>query len=281
MRRYLQPVSPLDYRNQAAVPGHASFSKDWARWSEQARSRLQPLLDVRYGEGPLETCDVFGSPVDGAPVFVFVHGGWWYFLDKADFSFVATEFAKRDAVCICLNYPLAPHARIEEIVSSLQRAMLWVHGNVARFGGDPNRIAVSGHSAGGHLSTMLSLTDWTAAGAPADLVKVNASISGLFDLYPILGSPHNEHIRMDAATAAIASPVDLVADFGVRHIVAVGARETTGFLWQHAMFLNTCRDADVEVEGLMLPNEHHFSVINQLADGQSPLFSSVMEALHA
>ncbi|CAN7730206.1 alpha/beta hydrolase [Variovorax sp. LjRoot84] len=278
-RRYRQPATPLDYRNQAAVPDHQRYSDNWRAMSESTRRRLVHWSDVPYGQGELQTCDIFPARNNNAPVFVFIHGGWWHFLDKSDYSYVAEPFVERGAACVCINYPLAPNAKIEEIVASVQAALLWVHHNIREYGGDPGRIAVGGHSAGGHLSAMSAFTDWSQLGGPQDLVKVNCAISGLYDLVPILETPHNENIRMDRATADGASPIDMIRPSAVKHILCVGAAETAGFLWQHETFVKLCKRRGLVVEDLRLAGEHHFSVVDQVANAESELFKSLWAAM--
>ncbi len=274
-------VARLDYSNQRAVPDHQTYLDSWRDASLAARTERPGRLDIQYGAGWRESADIFGAGASGAPVLVFVHGGWWHFLDKSDFSYVAAPYVERGAVCVCINYPLAPRATIGEISASVRKALLWTHAHIADFGGDPQRIAVAGHSAGGHLAALMGFTDWTQFGAPPDVVKTSCSVSGLYDLRPILHAPHNERIGMDATTAAQWSPIDHIRPNGTRHIACVGGDETTGFHWQHQAFLGACRHAGVAVQDASLDGRHHFDVIDQIARPESRLFQALWAAMTA
>jgi arylformamidase len=171
-------------------------------------------------------------------VFIFVHGGWWYFLDKSDFSYLATPFVERDAVYVAISYPLVPEAKMGSIVASVEKAVIWIRDNIERYGGDPNRLHIGGHSAGGHLATMMSFNDWTRLEAPSTLLKTNCSVSGLYDLTPVLDTPHNEKIQMERQSAIENSPIRLTRNHGTQFLLSVGGDELSGFHWQHNNFLD-------------------------------------------
>jgi arylformamidase len=275
MRTHIQPDPPLDYRNQAAVPEFQDYFDTWKRESERVRRSLSCELDVRYGPGVRNVCDVFPAGGRGAPVFILIHGGWWYFLDKSDFSYIAPPFVERGSVVVSLNYPLAPAARIGEIVAAVREAVIWVRSNISRWGGDPGNISVGGHSAGGHLSTMLAFTDWAARGLSANPLRANCTVSGLYDLLPILQAPHNDRIRMATLAAEQNSPIDMVERNPVRHIACVGKSETSGFLWQHNLLLEVCAARGVPVVDASIEGKNHFSVIDELARPESAVFQAL------
>src|SRR5262249_24700854 len=153
--------------------------------SARIRAELPMRFDVPYGRHHAERLDVFPprGASGAAPIHVFVHGGYWHRLDKADFSFVARGFPEAEAPGV--NYGLVPSVGPRELRRQVRASVAWVHANARPFGGDPARITVSGHSAGGHLVAMLLATDWSQLGAPADVVKAGCAVSGLFDLEPI------------------------------------------------------------------------------------------------
>jgi arylformamidase len=179
------------YNNRALVPDHADYFARWAEESRRARGELRCELDIPYGSAAGETLDVFPAEQGDGPVLVFVHGGYWRSLDKADHSFIAPAFTRHNTCVVVPNYTLAPAVTIPQITMQVARAVAWTWHNARRFGGDPRRIVVAGHSAGGHLAAMLLACLWQQMDAelPRDAVRSALSISGLHDLDPIRRTP--------------------------------------------------------------------------------------------
>jgi arylformamidase len=193
MRREQDPAW-LDgqYNNRARIADHADIFASWARASAYARQHSPGAqLDLPYGDGAGETLDLFPAVCPargaGAPVLVFIHGGWWRSLDKADHSFVAPSLAADGALVVVPNYALAPSVGIEHITLQMVKALEWVWRHAAAYGGDPSRIVVAGHSAGAHLAAMLLSCRWrdVADDLPAQLVGGALAISGVYDLEPL------------------------------------------------------------------------------------------------
>lgn len=267
-----------DYGNQKAVPDFATYFERWRANSEAFRAAANGLIDVPYGNGWRQTLDIFPVAVGRkVPVFVFIHGGWWYFLDKKDHSFIAKPYYERDCVCVCLTYPLAPMVTIGEIVESVRQALVWVYRNIDRFGGDRDQIHIAGHSAGGHLTGMMMLTDWVRHGGTANMIKSGCAVSGLFDLTEIVNVPQNANIRLLPGVACENSPVRLLPDRAPPFIICVGKNETAGFLRQHDVIVKAWPSATRPVVDASLAGENHFSVIERLAQDDSPLFKTVFE----
>ena len=231
-----------------------------------------------YGNGWRQTADIFPVEVGRkVPVFVFIHGGWWYFLDKKDHSFVAKPFRERDCVCVCVTYPLAPMVTIGGIVESVRQSLAWVYKNIERFGGDPDRIHIAGHSAGGHLTAMMMVTDWAAYGAPRDLVKSGCAISGLFDLGELLNVPQNANFRMLPDVVEANSPIKLIPKAASPFVVCVGRNETPGFLRQHDAFVKAWASDSRPLVDASMDGENHFGIIEQLSNPESPLFQATIQ----
>ncbi|HNK19115.1 MAG TPA: alpha/beta hydrolase, partial [Piscinibacter sp.] len=179
------------YNNRARVAEAPRILERWAQASALAREQSDCVLDVPYGDAPSETLDLFRTHVPEAPVFVFIHGGWWRALDKRDHSFVAPALVDAGAMVVVPNYALCPAVTIPQIALQTVQALAWTWRNISRFGGDASRITVVGHSAGGHLAAMMLACEWprVARDLPATLVKNALSISGLYDLAPLAHTP--------------------------------------------------------------------------------------------
>ena len=274
------------YNNRLLVPDHAVHLTRWAEESRKARAQLPCQLDVPYGELLDETLDIFSARKSvnaGAPVLVFVHGGYWRSLDKADHSFLAPALTAAGACVVVPNYALCPAVTIPEITLQMVKALAWTWRNIARFGGDPNRITVVGHSAGGHLAAMLLSCLWPvhARDLPTDLVKNALSISGLYALDPFLHTPFlKDTLRLTPAQVKKASPAWLPAPkSGVLYSVA-GGDESAEFLRQNALIAQAWGKKAVPICEA-LPGRNHFSVLQALVEPPHRLHRLALELLQS
>lgn len=268
----MEPFDPdwLDtqYNNRARIPEHPQIFERWREDSAEVRERHASRLDLTYGDGPEETLDVFPAAAGraAAPVLVFIHGGWWRSLDKADHSFIAPAFAQAGAMVVVPNYALCPAVSIEAIAMQMVAALAWTFRNAALHGGDPKRIVVAGHSAGGHLAAMLMCCRWQQVGAdlPKDLVTRALAISGVFDLEPIRQTPFlKADLRLTDASARHLSPARFPAPAG-QLIALAGADESEEFLRQNTLIRDAWGAAAVPVCAT-LPGANHLTVLHDLA----------------
>ncbi|MDM0018362.1 alpha/beta hydrolase [Variovorax saccharolyticus] len=276
------------YNNRALVPDHPAYLERWAVDSAATRDALPCQLDLRYGDGPAETLDVFPAPVPDAPVLVFIHGGYWRSLDKSQHSFIARAFNDRGVCVVMPNYALCPGTPeqpvgIEDIALQMVRALAWTWRHVAAHGGDPARIMVSGHSAGGHLAAMLLGCDWPAVAPdlPAQLVRNALSISGVHDLRPLQHAPFiADAIRLSGESARRLSPALWPAPARGRLWAVAGADESEEFRRQNALIRDAWGARTVPVCELM-PGRHHFSIVDALADPAHRLHRLAAQLLEA
>jgi arylformamidase len=260
---YDRAALDAEYNNRAKVKDATRWIARYGAESARARAELPMRFDVPYGRHHAERLDVFPAAGGGpAPVHVFVHGGYWHRLDKADFSFVARAFP--DAATVVVNYALVPSVDLDELVRQVRASIAWVHANARTFGGDPERITVSGHSAGGHLVAMLVATEWGKLGAPAGVVKAGCAISGLYDLEPIRLCYLNDVLALTPESARRNSPVHLEPLGRVPLVLTVGAHEGPEYHRQTSDLAAAWRGHGALIEVVEAPGHDHFSIITEL-----------------
>jgi len=268
------------YNPRTRVPDHEQIFAGWAESSALARRQLPCRLDIAYGSEPGETLDVFPAARPGAPVLVFIHGGWWRALDKADFSFIAPAFVEAGATVVVPNYALCPSVSVEAIALQMTRALAWVWRNPGVHGGDPNRIVVAGHSAGGHLAAMLLCCRWKDVDEdlPPRLVAGALSISGIFDLEPIRNTPFLQgDLKLTPQSVKRLSPAFFPRPRGTLYTVA-GLLESDEFLRQNQLIRDQWGPTTVPVCETIV-ERHHYSVLRDLVDPQRRLHELALRLL--
>lgn len=282
------------YNNRALVPDHMDYLQRWAQDSAQVRANLPCVLDVAYGAGAGETLDIFPSVrASGAtrapvPVLVFIHGGYWRALDKSDHSFIAPPFTQAGFCVVIVNYALCPGTpeapvTIPHILRQMEKALGWVWHNIAAHGGDPKRLTVAGHSAGGHLSAMLLTSVWSliGKGLPDGLVRNALSISGIHDLDPIMYTPMFQSVlHLTEQQVLQCSPARLLEPPTGQLYCVVGGDESPEFLRQNQLMQDAWGSHYVP-RSQALPGLHHFSVLDALAKPGHDLHHMALNLLRA
>jgi arylformamidase len=254
------------YNNRALVPDHARHFIQWAQASEDARAAHPNQCNLAYGDSAMEKLDVFPSKQPGAPVVVFIHGGYWRSLDKSEHSFIAPAFTNQGACVVVPNYALCPAVTLPQIVMQMVKALAWTYRNAHLYGGDPSRITVIGHSAGGHLATMLLACQWSvyAKDLPVDLVKNAMSISGLYDLEPIMRTPFlQDSLRLTPEQVQLTSPAWMPRPRQGKLLTLVGADESAEFLRHNGLMQSAWGKATVPICE-SIPERNHFSILEDL-----------------
>ena len=254
------------YNSRARIPEHPAILRHWADASAAALARHPELVELAYGPGPREKMDVIPSGQPGAPVFVYLHGGYWRALDKRDHSFIAPPLADAGAMVVLPDYSLCPEVTVDHIVLQTVRALAFVHRHAAEYGGDPSRIVVAGHSAGGHLATMMLACRWRDVdpALPHDLVKAALSISGIYELEPIRHTPFLEvDLGLTAASALRLSPAWMPPPDSGRLAVVVGGDESEEFHRQAELIRANWGDKVTASE--VVPGRNHMDVLHELA----------------
>ena len=267
----------LQYLPRLTVPNVEEYFRSSAKRSARVRKKISCDLNIAYGETPGQKLDVFPASDKGAPVHIFIHGGYWRSLDKHFYSHVAGPMVAAGATVVIVNYDLCPEVRISDISEQLKRAVAWVYKNAAKFNGNRRKIYVSGHSAGGHLTGMLLATDWAReTGLPNNVIKGSAPLSGLFDIEPHRHSQLQSDIRLTAKEAKAQSPMYLPAVVKSPVIVAVGGGEPDLFHWQSLEYAARLRLQGIKAEYVSMGNDNHFDITDRLGNARDPLTKTLI-----
>jgi arylformamidase len=235
-------------------------------------------LGLSYGSTPRQTVDLFLTEGhEHAPLAVFIHGGWWRSLEPSTFSQMARGPNERGVSVAVVGYDLCPNVTIADIIEQMRRmcGFLW-----QRFG---RRMTVYGHSAGGHLAAALLAIDWRTLypKAPADLVPAAYSVSGVFDLTPLLSTSVNADLRLDPAEARKVSPLFWpVASNRIFDAVA-GGLESSEFKRQSRTIAESWGETGAQTRYEEVAGTNHFTVIDPLADPRSAMAGRVTDLAKA
>lgn len=262
------------YNPRKAVPAARieSFIQRATTRSLAARTRLGGRLDIRYGPGALATLDVFPAAEAGAPLHVFLHGGYWRGRDKFDYSYVADALTPLGITTVVMNYDLCPSVELPTIVQQVRQGLQWIHANAAELGGNPDAFTASGHSAGAHL-VAAALPKAGAALEPW-VPRAAVLVSGVYELDPVLSISVNQEIRLRPEQVDPLSPSRHPPTAQVPLTVVVGGGETAGFVRQSRDFAKACGAAARYIE---LPDFDHYSIMSLLETPQAPLARLIEE----
>jgi arylformamidase len=270
-----------EYNPRTQVPEFAEYFARWKASARDAREVLQGQLNLQYGAAPAETLDFFAAPGAHAPLLVFIHGGYWRALDKADFSWVAPAYVAAGISVAVLNYGLVPATPMPEIVQQMRRACVWLHRNARSLRVDDGRIVCSGHSAGGHLTGMMLATDWRSISPelPSRLLAAAVAISGIFDVAPLTQADFlRRDLGLDPGSARAISAAFLPLRNAVSLLRAVGANESAEFHRQSMLIAKHWPDACAR-DLIDVPDCNHLSVCDAFATAGNVLFEAVRTLL--
>ncbi len=253
------------YQNGAFIAGADAFPPRWTAAAQAFRDGLgsRAELGLTYGSCDRHLFDLFRPEGTSKGLLVFVHGGYWRSFDRDMWSHLAAGASARGWACAMPSYTLAPLARLSQISQEVAQAVTSASALVA------GPVVVTGHSAGGHLSARMGCAD-------LDLPRVRrvVPIAPLSELEPLRETAMNRDLRIDADEAACESPARLALREGCSAHVWVGGDERPAFLW-HARTLSEAWACPWTVA----PGKHHFDVIDDLADPDSPLLSACLDGL--
>jgi len=253
----------------------------------QALEENSLLSDISYGEHADELLDLY-LPTAGnsKKLQIYIHGGYWQELSKAESSFAAQNFQQQGHYYAVLNYSLAPEASLSEIVEQNRKAIAWLYQHAENFGYDADQIFISGSSAGAHLAMMMALTPWKnylPNLKSEKLIQGLCLVSGIYDLTPIQLSYINEPLQLSDTEINNNSPLFIekftVSEYTPLIIIAYGENETSEFKRQSNEMKDKLINLGYQVVFQEVAERNHFNVIVDLANRSSWLSQQVFQQM--
>ncbi|MGI8649724.1 MAG: alpha/beta hydrolase [Rubrobacter sp.] len=274
------------YNLYNTVPDVEVYARFYQTESDKLRAEMAHESNVPYGPTLDEYVDLYPAPsadadADGpAPILVYIHGGYWRARTSGEFAFVARGPASEGVATVSVNYSLCPKVKLAEIVRQVRAAIAWIYKNAESFGGDRDRIHVSGHSAGGHLAATLLMTDWpNDYGLPKDIVKSATCVSGLFDLSPFPYTFMQPQLQFSWEEVRLYSPLFHIPEEAPPLLLAYGSQEPDEMKRQSEDFLAAWNEAGLSGERIVLDGKNHYDVIDGFIDAESPLCSATLRGI--
>ena len=264
------------FKTRDHVSNFDDYVTGYAELSRKTRASLKSSLNCSYGSGVHEKMDLFFPPeaAQARPIHLFIHGGYWRMFSKDDFSFIADNVTACGAIAAIMDYDLMPHVRFSAIVDQVRQAIIWLHNNSGTFGGDGNRLTVSGHSAGAHLATFAF-----TAQSENPLPKSALLLSGVYDLKPLQDSFLEPLIAITDDEVRVFSPLRLQHSNIPKVFIAYGDEETQPFADQAIAFSQHLKLEGSESYVVGLQSTNHMSAVRDLGLSQTLIGKLLQSAI--
>jgi arylformamidase len=270
------------YDQSRYAPNMAQVQARYAANSEAARARLGAPERYAYGATATEGLDVYVTPRAHAPVHIFIHGGAWRAGDARNYAFLAEPFVQAGAHFVIPDFVNVTQTggALLPLVDQLRRAVAWVWRNAERFGGDPQRIHISGHSSGGHLAGVALTTDWQRElDLPSDVLKGGLCLSGMFDLEPVRLSSRSTYVVFDDEIEQALSPQRHLDKLRAPLIIAYGTFETPEFQRQSRDFAAAVAAAGRSAQLIVAQGYNHFEILETLGNPYGVVGRAALEQM--
>jgi len=278
------PLEELDFQlspSKTAKDANASLAALVTATDDARNSQnMRVTVDVSYGVRSRQNLDVF-EPIlaesNLRPCLIFIHGGFWQEGSKDVSGFAAEALALQGCVSVSIGYTLTPEVSLTELTQEVSDGVMFVHRNAEAYGIDPNRIILSGHSAGGHLTASI-LADLIGTGADT-LISGVILVSGVFDLGPIAKSYVNDLARISEAEIQSLSPIKHAPKRDIPVHLVIGADEPEAFQAQSDALVEAWRSKLTNLTLSRVAGRDHFDILNELANPKSVAFEMLQHMI--
>ncbi len=265
---YSQADLDAAYNQGVWAPNRDRIRVQRANRNKASLQRLGNPERIAYGVSDIEQLDLYRADKTGAPIHIYLHGGAWRSgggfgsaASKAEvFVCAGAHFISPDFIQVC-----EAGGSLFSMVEQVRRAVAWVYSNARTFGGDPERIYLSGHSSGGHLVAAVLMTDWVNDfNLPGDLVKGALCSSGIFDLYPVSLSSRREYIAFTDDMINQLSPIRHLNKFNTPVIITYGTAESPEFQRQSREFYDALMNAGKDAQLYVGEQLNHYEIADTM-----------------
>ena len=249
--------------------------------SERTRAILGAPQRIAYGPSEIEKLDIFRTGRANAPVNIFIHGGAWRRNRAADYAVQSELFVRAGAHHVILDFITVDEASgsLFPMVEQVRRAIAWVYRNAASFGGDPDRLYLTGHSSGSQLGGCMVTTDWRKENLPADVIKGAVFCSGMYELKPVRLSKRSLYVKFTDAMEEALSAQRHLDKLKAPLILAYGTYETPEFQRQTREFFAAVQALGKPVQLLVGEGYNHFELLETLANPYGLVGRAVLQQM--
>ena len=270
------------YDQSAWAPNQKLLNARRDAANKRALARISLPERVAYGPAEVEKLDIYRTKRANAPINVFIHGGAWRGGSARASAYQAEMYIAAGAHYVSLDFisVLKAGGNLMTMADQVRRGVAWVYKNAASFGGDPNRLYLSGFSSGGHLAGVVLVTDWGKDfGLPADVVKGGLCASGMYDLKPVRLSARSKYVKFDDATEQALSSQRHLDKLNAPVIVSHGTAESPEFQRQAREFAAAVKAAGKPVQLIVGEGYNHFEMPETLGSPHGLLGRAVLEQM--
>jgi arylformamidase len=246
------------------------------------RARVGEPKRFNYGPTPIERLEVYSTRRPNAPIHIHIHGGAWHQRPATDYAFPAEMLMNAGAHYVVPDFISVDETKgdLMPMVEQVRRSIAWTVRHAQSFGGDAERVYLSGFSSGSHLAGVALLTDWRKGfDLPGNIIKGAVLSSGMYDLKPVRLSARSKYVKFTDEIEESLSTQRHLAQISTPLVVAHGTYETPEFQRQTRDFAAALKAANKPVQYLVNENYNHFEMMETFASPYGLLGRAVLEQM--
>lgn len=260
-------------------------------FSGSAQVRVQKQINYAGNNDEANTLNIYHKKGNqqNQDVIIFIHGGSWSSGKKETYWWLGRNLAKKNIVTAVINYPLAPNATYKEMAMANAKAVKWVKDSIANYGGNPNRIFLMGHSAGGHLCELINADPqyFAQVGLTKPIKGVILNDAFGLDMEEYLTKAEKDTVYRDflrtfsaePKTWQAGSPLFYVKNISNPHLIFYGSKTYEAIQLQSERIFKTLKAQAVPVQLQVIDGKKHVGMISQMVFGSNRLYQYITDFL--